>query len=67
MKADATQEVLGSVAEGNKYMSGFKSRLDENPLPDFEQMEKYFSQSGGFMSDDDTGLHMLFFNLKSEE
>ena len=65
VNADTTQEVLGSAAEGNKYLSGFKSRLDENPLPDFEQLEKYFSQSGGYMSDDDTGLHMLFFTLKS--
>ena len=63
---DQTQEVLNSVAEDNKYVAGLKQRLDENPLQ-FEQLEKYFSKSGGFMSDDDTGLHMLFFTLKSNE
>ena len=64
---DQTKEVLDSAAESNKYLSGLKQRLEENPLPEFEQLEKYFSQSGGYMSDDDTGLHMLFFTLKSDE
>ena len=63
---DQTQEVLNSAAEDNKYIAGIKQRLDENPLQ-FEQLEKYFSQSGGYMSDDDTGLHMLFFTLKLDE
>ena len=67
MGAESTKDVLGSAAEGNKYLSGFKRRLDENPLPDFDRLEKYINQSGGFMSDDDSGLHMLFFTLKSEE
>ena len=64
---DQTKEVLDSAAENNKYLSGLKQRLEENPLPEFEQLEKYFSQSGGYMSDDDTGLHMLFFTLKPDE
>jgi len=63
---DQTKKVLNRVAEDNKYVAGFKQRLDDNPL-EFEQLGKYFSQSGGFMSDDDTGLHMLFFTLKSDE
>ena len=64
---DQTKEVLSSMAEDNKYVSGVMQRLDENPLPEFGQLEGYFNQSGGYMSDDDTGLHMLFFTLKSEE
>ena len=64
---DQTKEVLNSMAKDNKYVSGVMQRLDENPLPEFDQLERYFSQSGGYMSDDDTGLHMLFFTLKSEE
>ena len=64
---DQTKEVLNSMAKDNKYVSGVMQRLDENPLPEFDQLERYFSQSGGYMSDDDTGLHMLFFTLKLEE
>ena len=65
--ADQTKEVLTKAAESNKFISGIMQRIEENPLPPFEQLGKYLSQSGGFMSDDDTGVHMLFFTLKSEE
>ena len=65
--ADQTKEVLTKAAESNKFISGIMQRIEENPLPPFEQLGKYLSQSGGFMSDDDTRLHMLFFTLKSEE
>ena len=61
------QRILGTAAKENKYLSGYKRRLDETPLPDFAQLEKYFSQTGGYMSDDDAGLHMLFFTLKTDE
>ena len=64
---EQTEKVMDGAAEGNKFIAGFKRRLDENPLPDFDQLEQYFSQAGGYMSDDDTGLHMLFFTLKSGE
>ena len=61
--ADQTKEVLTKAAESNKFISGIMQRIEENPLPPFEQLGKYLSQSGGFMSDDDTGLHMLFLSL----
>ena len=64
---ESTQKVIGEAAEDNKYLSGYKRRMDETPLPSFEQLEGYFKQSGGYMSDDDTGLHMLFFTLKSDD
>jgi len=67
VNTEQTEKVMDSAAEGNKFIAGFKRRLDENPLPDFDQLEQYFSQIGGYMSDDDTGLHMLFFTLKSGE
>ena len=67
MNADQTKEVVNSAAEQNKYLAGFKRQMEENPLPEFEQLEQYFTQTGGYMSDDDTGLHMLLFSLKSED
>ena len=67
INTEQTGKVMDSAAERNKFIAGFKRRLDENPLPDFDQLEQYFSQAGGYMSDDDTGLHMLFFTLKSGE
>ena len=67
VNTDTAQKVLEGVGQDNKYISGIKRRLDENPLPEFDQIGKYFNQTGGFFSDDDTGVHMLFFTLKSEE
>ena len=65
INTEQTAKVMDSAAEGNKFIAGFKRRLDENPLPDFDQLEQYFSQIGGYMSEDDKGLHILFFTLKS--
>ena len=65
INTEQTGKVMDSAAERNKFIAGFKRRLDENPLPDFDQLEQYFSQTGGYMSEDDTGLHILFFTLKS--
>lgn len=67
VNTDTAQKVIEGVGQDNKYISGIKRRLDENPLPEFDQIGKYFNQTGGFFSDDDTGVHMLFFTLKSEE
>ena len=67
VNTEQTEKVMDSAAEGNKFIAGFKRRLDENPLPDFDQLEQYFSQTGGYMSEDDTGLHMLFFTMKPGE
>ena len=65
INTEQTGKVMDSAAERNKFIAGFKRRLDENPLPDFDQLEQYFSQTGDYMSEDDTGLHILFFTLKS--
>ncbi|MEL7500268.1 MAG: DUF3352 domain-containing protein [Planctomycetota bacterium] len=65
-KAENTNQFLNQAAEGNEYLQRFKSRLDENPLPEFDRLKKYFTKSGGFATTDDTGYHFLFFNLKPE-
>ena len=66
VKSENMQQVIGQQAQSNKYLAGIKQRLDENPLPDFDRLRKYFSKSGGFVTDDDTGLHLLQFTLKND-
>jgi hypothetical protein len=66
VKSENMQQVIGKQAESNKYLAGIKRRMDENPLPDFDKLRKYFAKSGGFVTDDDTGLHLLQFTLKNE-
>ncbi len=63
-KSEDSQNFLSNQAESNKYVGGIKRVMDENPLPDFADLEKYFQPQGGFMTSDDTGFHMLFFELK---
>lgn len=66
-RSDETKSFIGSQAEDNEYVGGIQRALDENPLPEFERLEKYFQPQGGFMTSDDTGLHFLVFELKPEE
>ena len=63
-KGDSLQGLLESGAAENKYVAGIKNRMDENPLPDFEEMKKYFMPSGSFATSDDTGYHFLTFGLR---
>ena len=44
-KGDSLKGILESGSADNKYVAGIKSRLDENPLPDFDDMKKYFMPS----------------------
>jgi hypothetical protein len=39
--------------------------LEDNPLPDWEEIRDFFASSGGFITSDDSGYHALLFNLKS--
>ncbi len=65
-KSEETRSFIGSQAEDNEYVGGIQQALEANPLPDFEGLEKYFQPQGGFMTSDDTGLHFLVFELKSD-
>jgi hypothetical protein len=67
LKTQKTGDFLERRSKDNPRFAGFKRRLDENPLPEFEQLKDYFAKSAGFMTDDDTGLHVILFNLKSDE
>jgi hypothetical protein len=41
--------------------------MDDNPLPNFADLEHYFQPQGGFMTSDDTGFHFLAFEMKSND
>ena len=64
---EETRGFLDEMAEENKYAQSIRDAIDENPLPDFEDVEHYFPPSGGFITNDDTGYHFLFFQLKSTD
>ncbi len=51
----------------NDYAQGVRRAMDENPLPDFEEIEHLFPPQGGFVTSDDTGFHFLFFQMKVDD
>ncbi len=66
VNADSSKALLARGAEENKYLAGIKNRLEENPLPSYDTLQKYIRPSGGFAVTDDTGYHFLLFNLRAD-
>ena len=58
---------LLDLAEGNKYAEGVRRAMENNPLPPFESLEQYFQPSGMFITSEESGFHMLAFQISSEE
>lgn len=56
--------IEGDDEEPTPYIGGFKQVLEDNPLPDFDEVRSFFAPSGGFITDDDTGYHLMFFQMK---
>ena len=63
----SSKDFLDSMGEENKYVRGLKRAMDENPLPNFDDIQHYFPPQGSFITDDDTGLHLLTFQLRGED
>ena len=65
-KSENSMEMLEKMAEGNERARGFIDAFKDNPLPDFDDVKKYFAPSGAFITSDDTGYHVLGFTLKPD-
>ncbi len=62
-----TKDLLDKNSEDNEFVGSIRSALEENPLPDFEELKQFFAPSGGFVTSDETGIHLLGFQLKIED
>ncbi len=67
LKTENTQSLLARGADQNKYVRGLKRVVDENPLPEFDEVKHYFAPSGAFIVNDETGFHLLAFQFKPED
>jgi hypothetical protein len=63
-KSENTKSLLERGAEENEYVRGLRNAYEDNPLPDFEDVKRYFPPAGGFVVSDQTGFHFLFFGMK---
>ena len=66
-KSDAAKSFLQRGAEENDIVSSFKKVIDENPLPDWNELREFFAPTGMFVTSDETGIHILGFQLKSDD
>ncbi len=55
---------LAEMAENNPFFKALNNALSKNELPPFDVIRKHMTPSGGFLSDDDSGLHFMSFSIK---
>ena len=64
-KSSNARSLLEDAAEDNQYAAGVLHALEDNPLPEFDEIQHYFPPQGSFITDDETGYHILTFNMKA--
>ena len=57
------RERLKGLAENNGFFKALLSALESRELPPFSVIAKYLAPSGGFLVEEDTGLHYMTFSL----
>lgn len=62
----ANVERLRGFAEGNGFFKALLTALEKHKLPPFAVISKYLAPSGGFLVDDETGIHYTTFGLRRE-
>ena len=67
--ADSTRDFLLSQSETSEFWGTVKGILDDHDLPPMDVLNKYVVPQGWFVTSDDTGYHMLWFQerLKLED
>jgi len=63
---DSVQAMIELSGEENKYVARLYERLKDNPLPEFEELKKYFKPTGAYVLSDETGYHILGFRLSGD-
>lgn len=57
---------LRAVADNNGFFKALLAALEKHDLPPFSVISKYLAPGGGFLVDDETGLHYMSFSLRRE-
>lgn len=59
-------DMLRKNSDNNGFFKALLAGLDKRELPPFSVIAKYLAPSGGFLVDDDTGMHYMTFSLRRE-
>lgn len=60
------KERLRGMSENNPVFSALYSALDKHDLPPFAVIAKYLAPGGGFLVEEEAGLHYMSFSLRRE-
>ena len=60
------REKLRGMAANNGFFTALLAALDKHDLPEFSVISKYLAPTGGFLVEEDTGLHYMAFGLRRE-
>ncbi len=63
-KGDDAKNFLTEASGDNPFVDGIRRAMDDHPLPAFEDLKKYFTPQGAFITSDDTGYHILQFEMR---
>ena len=66
-QSEDARDMMDATALENPFVAGLVQAMDDNPLPDFDEIKQYFPPQGSFITDDETGYHFLAFSVKSED
>lgn len=60
------RDKLRGMSENNSFFKALLAALDKHELPDFSVIAKYLAPTGGFLVEEETGLHYMSFGLRRE-
>ncbi|HMO15448.1 MAG TPA: DUF3352 domain-containing protein [Pirellulaceae bacterium] len=64
---ESIRDFLRTQAEEYDFAGGIYDAMEDNPLPEFEELAGYLAPTGAFLTNDETGWHLMFFQLKSDK
>lgn len=60
------RERLKGLADRNGFFAALLTALEKHELPAFSVISQYLAPSGGFLAEEETGLHYMSFTLRRE-
>lgn len=60
------QAHMKKLAANNPFFKALVEALDKHELPPFAVISKYLAPTGGFIVDEETGIHMMTFGLRRD-
>lgn len=67
VKSPDTQRFVRQAGQNNPVAAKVSEMLENNQLPPFEELKKYFAPSGTFAYDEPSGMHLGSFTLRADE